>query len=316
MAANQWPPKGTEYVNFYLQKSKLLPNLFDQQVLGKTDMIGRKGARIAQRAAGHLEDLDFTQQSDSFQLSKLQSPSSTLSSPSCSTPSSPASTSSTLSSSTCTNSDGSPPFTYTFNPHHPPASILSDPLSVSSYDYDPHDPCPSIGGNVFSHGNVLMAGAYNQVEHPNHFLCKRPYLPLSSRRDVLVFRTPVLKSNLDVTGMPVVKLIVSTSALDTDFTAKLIDEYPPSLSYPSGYAMQITHGIRRCRFRDSRTEAKLMTPGECVEITIELYPTSNLFVKGHRLRLDISSSNFPHFDINMNSGDEFENQRVIVATNR
>jgi len=184
------------------------------------------------------------------------------------------------------------------------------------FDYDPRDPCPSIGGNVFGYRDVLLAGAFNQVERPGHFLCKPPYLPLSSRRDVVVFRTPVLREAVDVTGMVVVKLVIASTAVDTDFTAKLIDEYPPSADYPAGYAMQITHGIRRCRFRDSRTAPTLMEPGRAYELTIELYPTSNLFAVGHRIRLDISSSNFPHFDLNMNTGEEFESQRCVVAQNR
>lgn len=155
--------------------------------------------------------------------------------------------------------------------------------------------------NVYSNA-VLLAGAFNQVERADMFLCNKPGFPLSSRHDVVVFRTEPLQEKLDVTGMPIVKLFISSSAVDTDFTAKLIDEYPPSNDYPFGFAMQITHGIRRCRYRESREYAKLMEPGKVYEVTIELYPTSNLFSKGHRLRLDISSSNFPHFDINPNTG--------------
>jgi hypothetical protein len=79
--------------------------------------------------------------------------------------------------------------------------------------------------------------------------------------------------------------------------------------------MQISHGIRRCRFRDSRETAALMTPGTAYEVRVELYPTSNLFAAGHRLRLDVSSSNFPHFDLNLNTGDEFDSQRVLKAQN-
>jgi len=205
---------------------------------------------------------------------------------------------------------------YRFVSHVPPASLTRDSSNVSVFDYDPRNPCPSIGGNVFGYRDVLLAGAFDQVERAGHFLCKPPYLPLSSRRDVVVFRTPPLREALDVTGMVVVKLVISSSAVDTDFTAKLVDEYPASADYPAGYAMQVTHGIRRCRFRDSRTKASLMEPGKAYEVTVELYPTSNLFAVGHRLRLDVSSSNFPHFDLNMNTGEEFESQRCVVAQNR
>jgi len=299
MAASGWPPVGTEYVNFYLGKRTLKPNRYDQVVMEKkNDGAGAKMAGTA--ASGTIGDNDDDDceadeqlgQADGMIPSKTSFPH--------------------LSSSSSSSDNGC----YTFTPHHPPSTILTNPLCVSSYDFDPRDPCPSIGGNVFGHRDVLLAGAFNQVERPGFFLCKPPYLPLSSRRDVLVFRTNPLKSSLDVTGMPIVKLIVSTSALDTDFTAKLIDEYPPSPSYPSGYAMQVTHGIRRCRFRADRTKPEWMVPGRAEEITIELYPTSNLFARGHVIRLDISSSNFPHFDLNMNTGEEFENQRCVVATNR
>lgn len=250
MAANTWPPVGTEYANFYFGQRSLTRGLYDQP-------------------------------SDAADA-----------------PISPSSSS------------------YTFTPHIPPADITSSSANVSVYDYNPRNPCPSIGGNVFGHRDVLLAGAFNQVERPGLFNCKPPYLPLSSRGDVVVFRSGVLKEKLDVTGMPVVKLIISSSAVDTDFTAKLIDEYPPSTDYPAGYAMQVTHGIRRCRFRNSRTKAELLTPHTAYEITIELYPTSNLFAAGHRIRLDISSSNFPHFDLNLNTGEDFESQRIVVAQNR
>ena len=120
---------------------------------------------------------------------------------------------------------------YSFSPHIPPLSITSSTTSVSVYDFDPHHPCPSIGGNVFGHRDVLIAGAWNQVERPGMFLCKPPYLPLSTRGDVVIFRTEPLTEKLDVTGMPTVKLIIASNCVDTDFTAKLIDEYPPSHDY-------------------------------------------------------------------------------------
>ncbi|WP_122872173.1 CocE/NonD family hydrolase, partial [Pseudomonas viridiflava] len=91
--------------------------------------------------------------------------------------------------------------------------------------------------------------------------------------------------------------------LDTDFTAKFVDVYPASADYPQGYAMNITDGILRCRYRDDWSTPSLMTPGERVNIRIEPFATCNRFAKGHRLRLDIASSNFPHFDVNPNSGE-------------
>lgn len=197
----------------------------------------------------------------------------------------------------------------------PPPTMISSLDDCTTFPFDPRNPCPSIGGNLFTHSNILLSGAYNQVERKDMFLCSPPFLPLSSRRDVCVFRTDVLTSPLDVTGMPIAHLYISSTAVDTDFTVKLIDEYPASLDYPQGFAMQITHGIKRVRYRESREQSRLMTPGKVYRITVEMYPTSNLFNVGHRLRLDVSSSNFPHFDINMNTADPFESKRYVIAEN-
>ncbi len=99
------------------------------------------------------------------------------------------------------------------------------------------------------------------------------------------------------------RLWIASSAADTDFTAKLLDVYPPSQDYPEGYALNLTDGIFRCKFRNSWAEPELLEPGEVYAITIDLMPTSNLFVAGHRIRLDVSSSNFPRFDVNGNTGE-------------
>ena len=97
-------------------------------------------------------------------------------------------------------------------------------------------------------------------------------------------------------------LWASSSAVDTDFTAKLIDMHPPSDDYPDGFAMNITDSIIRARYRNSWTEPEMMEPGTPYEFSFHLYPTSNVFRKGHRIRLDISSSNWPRFDVNPNTG--------------
>jgi putative CocE/NonD family hydrolase len=142
------------------------------------------------------------------------------------------------------------------------------------------------------------------------------HLPLSARRDVLVFMTPPLEQNVEVTGPIDVKLWVSSAAPDTDFTAKLIDVHPPSSDFSAGMDMNLEDGILRARFRSSLGHAELMQPGKVYALTIHLYPTSNLFVKGHRIRLDISSSNFPRFDVNPNTGEPLNaNRRLAVATN-
>lgn len=173
---------------------------------------------------------------------------------------------------------------------------------VRSYRFDPACPVPTLGGSITSGEPLMFAGAYDQVTHENTFAARPPYGPLAARGDVLVFQTEPLQQDLEVTGTVTIELQVSSSAPDTDFTAKLIDQYPPSADHPQGYAMNITDGILRCRYRNSWEQPELMTPGEVVSITIEPMPTSNLFRKGHRIRLDISSSNFPRFDVNPNTG--------------
>ena len=116
-------------------------------------------------------------------------------------------------------------------------------------------------------------------------------------------QTEPLPDNLEVTGPIAVHLWVASSALDTDFTAKLLDVYPPSPDYPEGYALNLTDGTLRAKFRGSWVQPELLEPGAVYPITIQLFPTSNLFVTGHRIRLDISSSNFPRFDVNGNTGE-------------
>jgi uncharacterized protein len=172
-----------------------------------------------------------------------------------------------------------------------------------SYDYDPDHPVPSIGGTMTSGEPVMAGGAYDQVEGPRFFGSREPYLPLASRPDILVFTTAPLTRDVEVTGPITVRLWISSSCPDTDFTAKLIDCYPPSADYPNGFAMNVTDGIFRVRYRKSWEHPEMLAPGEIAEIAIEPFATSNLFKAGHRIRLDISSSNFPHFDVNPNTGE-------------
>jgi putative CocE/NonD family hydrolase len=114
---------------------------------------------------------------------------------------------------------------------------------------------------------------------------------------------------MEVTGRLIVKLWASSSAPDTDFTAKLVDVYPPNHDFPGGVDLNVEDGILRARYRDSLAHATLMKPGEVYPIMIEMYPTSLVFQRGHRIRVDISSSNFPHFDINPNTGEPLNNNR-------
>lgn len=184
----------------------------------------------------------------------------------------------------------------------------------TQFQYDPANPVPTIGGNISSHNDILLQGAWNQKGGPHVWNFQEP-IPLSARNDILVFQTEPLAADLEVTGEIEVKLYASSSAVDTDFTAKLIDVYPASTDWPGGFELNIGDGIVRARFRDSLKVEKLMTPGEIYEFTIKLYPTSNVFKKGHRIRVDISSSNFPRFDLNPNTGEPLNrHRRTEVAT--
>ena len=174
---------------------------------------------------------------------------------------------------------------------------------ATTYLYDPDHPVPTIGGNISSGQPVMAPGGFDQVESEEFFGSEKPYLPLASRPDVLVFQTMPLVEEVEITGPVSVQLWISSSAVDTDFTAKLIDVYPPSVDYPEGYALNLTDGILRIKFRNSWEKPELMEPGEVYQVKLELLPVSNLFVKGHRIRLDISSSNFPRFDVNGNTGE-------------
>jgi len=141
-------------------------------------------------------------------------------------------------------------------------------------------------------------------------------LPLKARQDILVFQTEPLKEDVKVIGPIVVKLYVSSTAVDTDFTAKLIDVYPLSGDYPAGFEMNITDGITRARYHASREKQTLLKPEEIYEFTIEPFPTANVFKKGHRIRVDISSSNFPRFEPNPNTGEPAGmSRRKIIADN-
>jgi hypothetical protein len=172
------------------------------------------------------------------------------------------------------------------------------------YVYDPRDPVPSIGGNAnhrgqnktLSSGAVLREGSFDQR-------------PVEDRRDVLVFTTTTLNNDLEVIGPVSVRLYAATDARDTDFTAVLIDVSP------DGKALNVTEGVIRARFRESIwAEPKLLTPGETYRYTLELLPTARVFRKGHRIRLHLSSSRFPLWDRNTNTGnDPATDQQTKVA---
>ena len=196
--------------------------------------------------------------------------------------------------------------------------------SPTTYEFDPHHPVPTLGGNISSHNappshhnsierpgdseNLMEQGAYDQRCRADTWTCADTR-PLSARNDVLVYQTAPLEQDVEVTGRLIVKLWAASDAPDTDFTAKLVDVYPPNRDYPAGVDLNVEDGIVRARYRNSLEHAEMMRPGEVYPFTIEMYPTSLVFQKGHRIRLDISSSNFPRFDVNPNTGEPLNNNR-------
>jgi len=184
--------------------------------------------------------------------------------------------------------------------------------SSTTYRFDPFNPVPTIGGNLSSFTGLGEAGGFDQRCRANTLFAK-DLLPLSQRRDVLVFQTEPLERDLEIIGPIEVNLCVASSAVDTDFTAKLIDVYPANRDYPLGFDLNLGDSITRMRYRDSLQKAELMRPGQAYKVTIHIYPTANRFAKGHRIRLDISSSNFPRFDLNPNTGEPLQQHRRMIT---
>lgn len=191
----------------------------------------------------------------------------------------------------------------------------ADKGGATSFEFDPAKPVPTIGGNLSSSGGIMLQGAWDQKGGPHIWNFQQP-IPLSARNDILVFQTDPLPEDVEVTGELSVKLWASSSAVDTDFTAKLIDVYPPSTDFAGGFDLNIADGIVRTRFRESLTKEVMMTPGTVYPLTVKMYPTSNVFKRGHRIRVDVSSSNFPRFDVNPNTGEPLNDNRTHkVAVN-
>ena len=214
--------------------------------------------------------------------------------------------------------------------------------AVRVFTFDPAHPVPSIGGGlcgimelppenaggpesmwarflnpVLRMRYILGPGPMDQRESAAVFGATAPYQSLRERPDVLVFETTALDQEVELTGPVVVHLFVSSDAPDTDFTAKLIDQHPPTATDPDGYAMNLCDSIIRCRFRDGWDREVMMQPGEIYRVSITLPPTSNLFQRGHRIRVDLSSSNFPRLDVNPNTGEPLGCQTHLRrATNR
>jgi len=166
--------------------------------------------------------------------------------------------------------------------------------AADTFLYDPRRPVPTLGGRVMLPTTANAAGAVDQR-------------PAEARDDVLCFTSPVLTEPLEVTGHVSLTLYASSSAPDTDFTGKLVDVFP------DGRAIYLTDGIVRARYRNSLAEPEPLTPGEPVKLTLDLSVTSNVFRPGHRIRLEVSSSNFPRFDRNTNTGGVIADEPAELA---
>jgi putative CocE/NonD family hydrolase len=177
--------------------------------------------------------------------------------------------------------------------------LATDPPGATEppdyYLYDPSNPVPSKGGHSCCFAAVAPVGPHDQTE-------------IERRADVLVYSTPPLREAVEVTGPITVKLFAATSAPDTDWTAKLVDVEP------GGKIINLNNGIIRASHRNSLETHETVDPGRIYEYVITVFPTSNLFQTGHQIRLEISSSNFPHYDRNLNTGHPIgADAQMIVA---
>jgi uncharacterized protein len=169
-----------------------------------------------------------------------------------------------------------------------------DTEATDHYAYDPLKPVPTYGGPLLIHP-IFQSGPQDQR-------------PIEKRDDVLVFTSTPLEQAIEVTGPITVTLFASTDAVDTDFVARLVDVHP------DGFARPLTDGIIRGRVRHGFDREELLTPGQVYDFTIDLWATSNVFLPGHRIRLDITSSNFPRWDRNLNTGAPYgEGSEAVTA---
>lgn len=175
----------------------------------------------------------------------------------------------------------------------PPAADQAD-----SFLYDPMNPVPSYGGNVCCTGNAVQGGSFDQRQ-------------MESRADVLVYSTEPLKEGVEVSGPIEVTLYVSSDAKDTDFTVKLVDVEP------DGKAFNLDETIQRVRYRNGYDKpVAMMEAGKVYKVTLQPMVTSNYFAAGHRIRIEVSSSNFPRFDRNLNTGgNNYDEVKGVVARN-
>lgn len=168
----------------------------------------------------------------------------------------------------------------------------ADSLTTDSFIFDPRNPVPTLGGAVCCDPKIFPWGPMDQR-------------PVEKRKDVLVYTSAPMKQDLEVTGPIRVVLYASTSTFDTDFTAKLVDVFP------NGEARNLTDGILRMRYRRGLEKVELAEPGKVYPLVIDAGVTSNVFLPGHSIRVEISSSNFPRFDRNPNTGRAFADDTAL-----
>jgi predicted acyl esterase len=172
-----------------------------------------------------------------------------------------------------------------------------DADAPDTFTYDPRNPVMSYGGNVCCTGNAITAGSFDQRK-------------MEARNDILVYTSEPFKDGLEISGPMVPTLYVSSDAKDTDFTVKVLDVYP------DGRAYNLDESIQRLRYRDGYDKKVWMEKGQVYKVTLQPLTTSNYFAPGHRLRVEVSSSNFPRFDRNLNTGgNNFDEASGVVARN-
>ncbi|MDB5365914.1 MAG: CocE/NonD family hydrolase [Rhodospirillales bacterium] len=172
------------------------------------------------------------------------------------------------------------------------AAAPAEEKASLGWTHDPDHPVPTIGGAIASGAPLMEAGAFDQVTRPGLFGACEPFGPLALRDDVLRFETEPLAHALTLLGAAELRLFVSSDRPDTDLVVRLLDVHA------SGFAMNLCHAVLRLRYRDSFTEPAPLEPGRVYEIALTSFPTANRFEAGHRLRVEIASSSFPHFDPN------------------
>ncbi|RZV70627.1 MAG: CocE/NonD family hydrolase, partial [Flavobacteriaceae bacterium] len=177
------------------------------------------------------------------------------------------------------------------------SSVKAGSNNPDSFTYNPMSPVPSYGGNVCCTGNAVRGGAFDQQQ-------------MEARNDILVYTTDVLKEGVEISGFIESTLYVSSDAKDTDFTIKLIDVYP------DGKAYNLDETIQRARYREGYDKEVFMENGEVYKLELTPMSTSNYFEKGHRIRIEISSSNFPRFARNLNTGgNNYDEKDGVIAHN-